>query len=150
MSAQAKPKCSPQRAKLIAQVHMGTARLFGRNDEDTHADYIEKQCGKGKRSCNDLTDLELEAVAKALRKSGALDGDGRSRGGNGPNRPTREQWAKLARLARLKGWDGLEDESLQKFVCHTAKVTSSRFLTKDSITLVITGLEKWVKQLEEE
>ncbi len=151
MSAPAKSKSS-SRAKLLAQVHLGTAKLFGRNDEDAHRDYLEAHTGgegKGKRSCEDLTDLELAHVAKQLRQAGALDGDGNKRGGAGPDRPTRQQWAKLGGLARQKGWKkGLESEELQAFVKRTAKVTSSRFLTRASMTAVISGLEQWIAQGE--
>lgn len=141
------PKPKPlDRAKLIAQVHIGTARLYGREDADAHADHLESKCGEGKRSCADLTDLELDALARDLRKSGALEGDGRSRGGAGKRRPTRPQWAKLGALARAKGWDGLESQELQDFVRRTAKVANSRFLTRDGMTKCLAGLEKWLAE----
>lgn len=135
------------RNKLISQVHLGTSRLFGRHDDEAHSQYLFHHTGKA--SCTQLTDLELDYLAKQLRKAGALDGDGNTVGGEGAGRPTKDQWRKLAALSRQKGWGGLESKDLQAFIGKTAKVTNSRFLTREGITKVITGLEKWIKEEQE-
>jgi hypothetical protein len=130
------------RRRLMAQVHLGAARLFGAEDRDAYETYLEARTGK--RSCKALTDRELASVARELRQAGALDS--RERGGRGAERPTPAQWAKLAALARAMGWDGLESPALQGFVKRTAKVSNSRFLTRVQASRVITGLEKWLEQ----
>jgi phage gp16-like protein len=132
------------RGKLISQVHIGTGRLFGRDDKAAHERYLMERTGR--TSCEHLSDLELQAVVNDLRRAGALDGDGRGRGGKGADRPTKAQWAKLGALARAMGWKGLESKELQGFIQRTAKVTNSRFLTRDKATACITGLEQWVAE----
>jgi hypothetical protein len=45
------------------------------------------------------------------------------------------------------GWGkGLEDQRLRSFVERTAKVQSTRFITRAQASKIITGLEQWVRQ----
>jgi len=85
-----------------------------------------------------------------MRKEGLIPD--RSTGGKGPTsngeeRPTSSQWAKIAALGRAMGWaQGLEDERLRSFVKRTAKVSSTKFLSRTQASKVITGLEVWVAE----
>lgn len=134
------------RNTLIGLVHLGFARLNYTDDE--YRDCLERMTDK--RSCKDLTDDQLEQLVVRFRNLGVLEEPRRParkyRGGDGINRPTPKQWAMLDRLARELGYDGLEDTGLAAFVRRTAKVDSPRFLTRGTISKVITGLQRWAEQ----
>ncbi|ODS05162.1 regulatory protein GemA [Vibrio scophthalmi] len=101
----------------------------------------------GKSSCKAMNHVELESVIAHLKEHQYLDGPKpryQPVKTNNPNRPTDAQWRKLAALCYARGWQGgLKDPALTAFVHRTASVSNVRFLTKVTISEVITGLEKW-------
>lgn len=53
-------------------------------------------------------------------------------------------------IGRSIGWDkGLEDERLRSFVKRTAKVSSTKFLSRIQASKVIMGLESWAAQIKD-
>ncbi len=136
-------KTSPKRRNNdLAMIHIAAKRLFGDvskggDGRDTYEDWLERHTGK--RSAGKLTAPERIELIKQLRRDGLIPE--RARGGigqakDGAERPTSAQWAKIGGLARSMGWEkGLEDARLRTFVAQAS--------------LVITGLEKWVRQREE-
>ncbi len=148
-------KTSPKRRNSdLAMIHIAAKRLFGDvskggDGRAAYEDWLERHTGKrsaGKLSTNARIDL-----IKTLRKEGLIPD--RNQGGKGPTiageeRPTSAQWAKLAALGRTMGWSqGLEDERLRSFVKRTAKISSTKFLSRTQASKVITGLEGWVAQI---
>ncbi|PIE09006.1 MAG: hypothetical protein CSA73_00785 [Rhodobacterales bacterium] len=140
----------------LAMIHIAAKRLFGDvskggDGRDAYENWLERHTGK--RSAGKLTAPERIELIKRLRRDGLIPE--RARGGigqakDGAERPTSAQWAKIGGLARSMGWEkGLEDARLRTFVKRTAKVHSTRFITRAQASLVITGLEKWVRQREE-
>ncbi|MCX2788368.1 regulatory protein GemA [Vibrio sp. Sgm 5] len=98
----------------------------------------------GKASCKEMNHQELESVIQHLRQFGYLSSYARPVTTTNPSRPTDTQWRKLAALCYAKGWQaGLKDPALKAFVKRTAGVSNVRFLTRKTISDVITGLEKW-------
>ncbi|MGQ3662055.1 regulatory protein GemA [Citrobacter braakii] len=135
-------------------IHKGAMRMLqaqngGGSSAELDAAYrllLERETGQ--RSCKSLTWTQLETLYVMLRDAGWLEDLRNYRpGGTAPSRPTDAQWAKLAALARKRGWkSGLRSKNLEAFVRHTTKVDGVKFLTQSTITLVITGLERWLKQ----
>lgn len=139
-------KQTNMRNTLIGLVHLGFARLNYSDAE--YRDCLERMTGK--RSCKELTDAQLDQVVRQFKDAGVLE-DKRQpakkyQGGAGYDRPTSKQWAVLDKLAREVGYEGLEDAGLASFVRRVAKVDSPRFLTRGSVSKVITGLQKWAEQ----
>ncbi len=139
----------------LAMIHIAAKRLFGdvskgSDGRDAYEDWLELHTGK--RSSSKLTTPERIELIKKLRRDGLIPE--RERGGvgtaaDGAERPTPAQWAKLGGLARSMGWEkGLEDARLRSFVTRTAKVHSTRFITRNQASKVIMGLEEWVRQRE--
>lgn len=124
--------------KLIAKIKIGVKALG--LDDDTYRDFLALHGGQ--RSCKDMTEAQMKAVANALEARGAYPD--RTKGGHGDDRPTDAQRRKLAALARDRGWDGLKDDRLAAFVKRTAGVDGLRFLDRKGMTDVITGLERWI------
>lgn len=150
-------KTSPQRRTAdLAAIHIGAKALFGDvskggDGRDEYEAWLERHTGK--RSAGKLsTDQRIDLI-KMMRKEGLLPD--RTPGGKGPtaggeDRPTSAQWAKMAAIGRSMGWEqGLEDERLRSFVKRTAKVSSTRFLSRTQASKVITGLEGWAAQLQD-
>lgn len=139
-------KQNSMRNILIGLVHLGFARLNYSDSE--YRDFLEKITGK--RSCKDLTDAQLDRLVADFKENGVLEDRRQSskkyQGGAGLDRPTSKQWAWLDTLAREAGFEGLDDAGLATFVRRTAKVDSPRFLTRTTISNVITGLQRWVDQ----
>lgn len=147
-------KTSPKRRNGdLAMIHIGAKRLFGDvskggDGREAYEDWLEGHTGK--RSAGKLTDGQRSDLIKRMRKDRLIPdrnqgGLGRTVGGH--DRPTSAQWAKLAALGRSMGWaKGLEDERLRAFVKRTAKVSSTRFLSRNQASTVITGLETWVME----
>lgn len=110
--------------------------------ESRHRQWLERKTGK--RSCRELTNGQLQDLVDELRRGGWLENSkGWRPGGRGESRPTDAQWRKLAALSKARGWNGLDAPELARFVLRTAKLSGIRFLTKATISQVITGLEKW-------
>lgn len=129
---------------LIGLIHLAFARL-GQTDEECR-DRMEHLTGK--RSCKDLTDAQLQALVDHFRRQGVLEERQTARYPGGPrsDRPTEKQWATLAGLARKVGYDDLNDSRFATFVRRVAKVDNPRFLTRTTVSKVITGLQKWSEQ----
>lgn len=125
------------RNKLIAKIKIGVKALG--LDDDTYRDFLALHGGK--RSCANMSETQLKAVADALDAKGAYPDQ--SKGGNGDDRPTDAQRRKLAALSRDRGWDGLKDDRLAAFVRRTAGVDGLRFLDRRGMSEVITGLTRW-------
>lgn len=152
-----KPKTSPQRRNSdLAMIHIGAKRLFGDvskggDGREAYEDWLARHTGK--RSAGKLTTSERVGLIKIMRKEGlvpdrALGGKGPTAGGE--ERPTSSQWAKIAALGRAMGWaQGLEDERLRSFVKRTAKVSSTKFLSRAQASKVIMGLEVWVAKRQD-
>ncbi|MEM6727838.1 MAG: regulatory protein GemA [Pseudomonadota bacterium] len=150
--ADAKTSKSRRNADLAA-IHMGGKRTFGDvskggDGREAYEDFLYVHTGK--RSAGKLTTRERIDLLRTMRRHGMLPDrapGGPGRGVAGDDRPTSAQWAKLAALGRSLGWEkGLEDERLRGFVIRTAKVSSTRFLTRAGATQVITGLEQWARE----
>jgi len=147
-------KTSPQRRNAdLATIHIGAKALFGDvskggDGRDQYEDWLARHTGK--RSAGKLTTGERIELIKMMRKEGLVPD--RTPGGKGPTasgeeRPTSAQWAKMAAIGRSIGWsDGLEDERLRSFVKRTAKVSSTKFLSRTQASKVIMGLESWAAQ----
>jgi uncharacterized protein DUF1018 len=147
-------KTSPSRRNSdLAMIHIAAKRLFGDVSKGAdgragYEDWLVRHTGK--RSAGKLTTPERIALIKVLRKEGLIPerergGIGQTQGGD--ERPTSAQWAKIGGLARSMGWEkGLEDVRLRSFVVRTAKVNSTRFITRSQASKVILGLEEWVRQ----
>lgn len=97
----------------------------------------------GKASCKEMTDWQLIHVIRCLQDSDYLTSIQRPVVTTNPLQPTDAQWRKLAALSYAKGWNGLKDAALTTFVKRTAHVSNINFLTRQSMSEVITGLEKW-------
>ena len=133
------------RKTLYGLVHKGAEVKFGclpTDERDTaYRDWLAMRTGQ--RSCKGLTELQLAALVRELKRDGSL-ADYRP-GGKAPDRPTDAQWRKLAALCKALNWQGgLDDPALDRFCQRTAHVSKARFLTKGLISQVITGLEKWI------
>lgn len=136
------------RKSLIAMIHIGKARLG--MDEETYRAWLEKRTGK--RSSAGMTFEELSRLVAELRAQGALNGAAsKVIGGRGGNRPTEAQWNLARHLARQIGLEGgIEGRAFASFVKRIVKVENPRFLTKEAMQKVLTGLEKWRDQRAQE
>ena len=149
-----KAKTSPRRRNSdLAMIHIAARRLFGDvskggDGRDEYEAWLMRHTGKS--SAGKLTTSERIDLIRKLRRERLLPE--RARGGIGPSkggaeRPTSAQWARIGGLARSMGWEkGLEDSRLRAFVVRTAKVHSTRFLTRRQASQVILGLEEWLRQ----
>ncbi len=148
----AKPAPNARRNGDLAMIHMAAKHLFGDTSprgagRADYEDWLERRTGK--RSASKLTTEERITLVKTLRRDGLIPESGRGgkgRTADGADRPTSAQWAKIGGLSRSMGWKGLEDPALKAFVTRTAKVSSTRFLTRAQASAVILGLEHWVYQ----
>lgn len=150
----AQPARNDRRTADLAMIHMAAKTLFGDVSRggvgrEEYEDWLEARTGK--RSAGALSQPERIELVKRLRKDGVVPDRARAaKGGKGDTRtgaarPTSAQWGRIGGLARQIGWDaGLSDPALARFVERTAKVTSTRFLTRDQASKVILGLERWL------
>lgn len=131
--------------RLIQLIKIGQKRLGW--EDDLYRAWLEKHTGK--RSCKDCSEAELSALADELRDLGALDQAGAVTsppGGSGPDRPTRRQWSAALRLAKKCGLTGKPDDpAFVTFCKRISKVENPRFLTRDGISKIMTGLERWLR-----
>lgn len=132
------------RKSLIAMIHIGKARLG--MDEETYRAWLEKRTGK--RSCASVPFDDMSRLVAELRALGALSAPpSKVVGGRGANRPTEAQWNMARYLAREIGLDGgIEGQAFASFCKRITKVENPRFLTKDAMQKLLTGLEKWHEQ----
>ena len=145
-------KPDARRTADLATIHMAAKTLFGDTSKggtgrEAYEDWLHLHTGK--RSAAALSQDQRLALIKVIRRDGAVPD--RARGGSGrtvggADRPTTAQWAKIGGLAREMGWQGLEDPALKSFCARTAKVSSTRFMTRAQASAVILGLTQWVAQ----
>ncbi len=131
------------RKAIISMIHMGAGRMGW--DEDTRREWMEKHTGK--RSCKECSDSDLSRLVDELRLIGALNKGRRASvlGGTGADRPTRNQWKTALGLARDLGMSGdPNDPAFVTFVQRVAKVEHPRFLDRNGMSKVITGLRSWL------
>lgn len=145
------------RKALYGAIHSGAYRLLQlntmlRKDADrTYRDWLQGKTGQ--RSCKNCTDAQLTSLKRFLIQKGALNqanpktGKSHYLSGRGKNRPTQSQQKKLMALALDRNWDGIECPQMQGFIKRTTGVENLRFLTRKQMSDVISGLEKWNKDL---
>lgn len=152
----AKPVQNTRRNSDLAMIHIAAKHLFGdtsrgSDGRDAYEDWLGRHTGK--RSASDLTRDERIAFIKMLRREGLIPESGRGGKGRtavGADRPTSSQWARIGGLSRSMGWNGLEDPALKAFVKRTAKIETTRFMTRKQASAVILGLEEWLRQKGDE
>lgn len=121
----------------------GVALVRGELDAQ-YRNWLEERTGQ--RSCKPLTYAQLTCLVNELKAGGWLKNSRNYKpGGSAPGRPTEQQWRKLAALSHERGWQGLDSPSLNTFVQRTVGLAGTRFLTKSTISAVISGLEKWLR-----
>jgi hypothetical protein len=129
--------------RLIQLIKIGQKRLGW--EDDIYRAWLEKHTGK--RSCKDCSEAQLSMLADELRDLGALDQAGvdtKPLGGSGADRPTQRQWRTVLGLAKKCGLTGeADDPAFITFCKNIAKVESPRFLTREGISDVMVGLERW-------
>ncbi|MNF28233.1 hypothetical protein D3C85_729340 [compost metagenome] len=130
---------------LYGLVHKGAGVKFADLPQDerepAYRDWLAQRTGQ--RSCKGLTEMQLAALVRELKRAGCLP-DYRP-GGRAPDRPTDAQWRKLAALCKVLSWQGgLDDPALDQFCQRTAHISKARFLNQRLASQVITGLERWI------
>ena len=128
------------RHKLMAMVHIAAQQLNIEHGSIEYRAWLQNLTDKS--SCKDLTDEQLRELVALLRQQGCLE---RKATGSAPNRPTRIQWSKMEILARRLGFGNAMTPQFAAFVKRITKLESPRFLTRQSISKVIIGLEKWLE-----
>jgi hypothetical protein len=123
-----------KRKKLIQLVHIGKSKM-GLTD-DTYKVFLEGVTGK--RSCAEMTERQLAAVLRAMRKNG-FDYIPRR------VKPEERGGATVAQLEYIKGmWQkcarNKSDEALLAFVDRIVRVKALRFLTVRTAREVILAL----------
>ncbi|MDR2021230.1 MAG: regulatory protein GemA [Treponema sp.] len=124
-----------RRKKLIRLIHIGKEKIG--LTEDTYRIFLEGVCGK--QSCADMTERQLAAVLRAMRKNG-FDYPPPRR-----VKPEEKGLATTAQLEYIKGmWEtcarNKSDEALLAFVDRIAHVKALRFLTVYTAREVILAL----------
>lgn len=133
------PKKLSFRHKLMAQVHIAAQHLDISHDSEKYCTWLEQHSGA--RSCKDLSDIQLSALVHHLRRQGYLE---RKPISNAPNPPTVAQWRKMETLKRQLGFGCGMTSQFEAFVKRVTKLDNPRFLTREAISMVIIGLEKWL------
>ena len=128
------------RHKLMAMVHIAAQQLNIEHGSIEYRAWLQNLTGK--QSCKDLTDEQLRELIASLRQRGCLE---RKATGSASNRPTQIQWSKMEILARRLGFGNAMTPQFAAFVKRVTKLESPRFLTRQSISKVIIGLEKWLE-----
>lgn len=128
------------RHKLMAMVHIAAQQLNIEHGSIEYRTWLQNLTGKP--SCKDLTDEQLRELIATLRQQGCLE---RKATGSAPNRPTQIQWRKMEILARRLSFGNAMTPQFAAFVKRITKLESPRFLTRQSISKVIIGLEKWLE-----
>lgn len=132
------------RNRLLSMIHVGKGRQGW--DDDTYRAWLEKHTGR--RSAKDCSEGQLSILADLLRDLGALDKPGHVPptipGGSGPDRPTQAQWHTALGLSKKLGMSGaVNDPSLATFCQRVAKVDNPRFLNREGMHALISGLTAW-------
>lgn len=130
------------KSRLIQMIKIGQKRLGW--EDALYRTWLKKHTGK--RSCKDCSEAELSMLADELRDLGALDQAGAQTppGGSGADRPTQKQWRTALGLSKKCGMTGKPDDpAFITFCKKVAKIENTRFLTREGISAVIVGLERW-------
>ncbi|MDR4518931.1 MAG: regulatory protein GemA [Nitrosomonas sp.] len=138
---------SVNRGALLGLAHMGAKQLGW--DEDTRKCMQRQKTGK--ESLKDMSNNELLDWCWHLKRIGAQIGIPHPprRGGKSWDRPSGRQLGEIQQLALQFGWtDGLDDSRLNAFVERTTKVENIKFLMRWQATDVISGLRRWLKQIQ--
>ena len=133
--------------RLIQLIKIGQKKLGW--DDLLYRAWLEKHTGK--RSCKDCNEVELSMLADEMRDLGALDQAGAQTppGGSGADRPTQKQWRTALGLSKKCGLSGMAtDPGFITFCKKVTKVENPRFLTRDGISAVIVGFQRWGKDIE--
>ncbi len=142
----AEEKTGIDRKALLGLAHIASQHLGW--DEDMRRQMQHDKTGKF--SLRDMADNELLDWCWHLKRLGAKIGiphPPRS-GGKRWDRPSTRQLGEIEQLALQLGWtDGLDDGRLTKFIQHTATVDNVRFLMQWQATHIITGLRRWLGQI---
>jgi len=118
-------KCNDDhRRGLIAAIHILEPKLFASVQERR----IWMQAEIGKSSCRNCDNAELTNVLKGMQA--ILNKERRKWGTTGL---TWSQTAYLVKLAKEMNWTGI----------HDVRFANVSTLSRESATMVITGLEKW-------
>jgi hypothetical protein len=128
--------------RLIQLVKIGQKNLGW--EDDVYRAWLEKHTGK--RSCKDCSEAQLSVLADEMRALGALDQAEvvTPPGGSGADRPTQRQWSSVLALAKKCGLTGGYDDPAFITLCkRIAKVENPRFLTREGVSDVMVGLERW-------
>ncbi|HRE19402.1 MAG TPA: DUF1018 domain-containing protein [Rhodocyclaceae bacterium] len=137
----------PTRQQYYAMIHLGAARL-GYTDDLEYRTWLENLTGK--RSCKDCSEAELASLVTTLRACKALENPHVKcvKGGLGQGeRPSDRQWSLANELCRQVGMTGCGDARFAAFAKRHAKVDHPRFLTRESMRLLIAGLISWKKNM---
>ena len=127
------------RYKLMAMVHIAAKNIGFESGSDDYKGWLKNISGA--ISCKDLRDTQLAATVAILKQQGLLENKPT---GNAPDRPTQAQWRKMETLARQLNFGHAMTPKFAAWVKKVTKLESPRFLTKDSISDVIAGLERWI------
>jgi phage gp16-like protein len=129
-----------KRGKLIQLIHIGKVKI-GLTD-DTYRAFLEGITGR--RSCTEMTERQLAAVLRAMRRNGFEQK---------PRRVTPEEqgMAAAAQLEYIKGmWQtcarNKSDKALLAFVNRIARVKALRFLTVHTARKVILALRDMMEK----
>lgn len=134
------------RRALIGLAHMASQQLGW--DDDMRRQMQQNKTGQA--SLRDMSDSELLDWCWHLKRLGAEIGIPHPprKGGKRWDRPSTRQLGEIEQLALQMGWtNGLDDDRLTKFIQHTATVENVRFLMQWQATQVITGLRRWIGQI---
>jgi hypothetical protein len=128
------------RKKLIQLIHIGKGKMG--LTEDAYRAFLEGNCGK--RSCADMTERQLAAVLRAMRRNGFEAAPRRVR-------PEERGGATLEQLEYIKGmWQqcarNKNEGALLAFVNRIAGVKALRFLTVETARDVILALRDMMKK----
>lgn len=135
------------RPALIKMLHAGARRMGW--EEEVRRSWMQKHVSK--RSAADCTDAELSLLVDLLRDLGALDPSPLAPlpACGGQDRPTQHQWRYALDLSKKLGMSGaVHDPGLINFCKRVAKVDSLRFLDREGMRSLITGLERWLHSRE--
>lgn len=135
----AKPRQSA-RSKALAMVHIAAKNQCLEQKSEEYRSWLQGLTGA--RSCSDLTDALLIALADKLKQAGLTDR--KPLGGTGIDRPSAAQWRKLETLARQVGFANTLDTGFATWIKRVTHLDSPRFLTKETCKDAIVGLERWL------
>jgi len=135
----AKPRQSA-RDKALAMVHIAAKHQGLEQGGEDYRAWLQGLTGA--RSCRDLSDAQLIALAGKLKQAGLTDR--KPLGGTGIDRPSPAQWRKLETLARQVGYANLLDTGFATWIKRVTGLDNPRFLTAQACSDAICGLQRWI------